>query len=440
MQHNPASPTGDDRPVFKVFKCRARLTPTSHRRLGEVLRLCCGFYNAALEERIGAWMKAGISISCYDQCKSLTAIRNNTQFPEFAALSVQVFRGVLQRLDRSFRDFFRRAEGGGKPGFPRFKAAQRWRTVEIAEVSRGMVRRHGRHWRLHVKGLPPLQLRMSRALPEGAELKTLRVVRKPLRTEVHLGFAFPPVAPKEAIVRPVGIDAGVAKRLTLSDGGEVAKREVDRGRLRRLQRAVARAAPGSGNRRKKVGSLAREWQRIADANRQALHRTVSALSRADDFFAIEDLRIANLLRSAKGTAAEPGRNVRAKAGLNRAISEQGWGMFFTLLKDKAASAGLQVAEVAPHGTSQACSGCGADAPKTLAVRVHACPACGLVLDRDVNAARNILQRALARSRVGSGGVIPLPVAAAGAGNRSFSRASGAVAPLVAEQCYVNLCI
>ena len=440
MQHDPASPTGDARPVFKVFKCRARLTPASHRRLGEVLRLCCGFYNAALEERIGAWMKAGISISYYDQCKSLTAIRNNTQFPEFAALSIQVFRGVLQRLDRSFRDFFRRAEGGGKPDFPRFKAAQRWRTVEIAEVSRGMVRRHGRHWRLHVKGLAPLQLRSSRALPEGAELKTLRVVRKPLRTEVYLGFAFPPVAPKEVIVRPVGIDAGVAKRLTLSDGGEVAKREVDRGRLRRLQRAVARAAPGSGNRRKKVGSLAREWQRISDANRQALHGTVSALSRAYDFFAIEDLRIANLLRSAKGTAAEPGRNVRAKAGLNRAISEQGWGTFFTLLKDKAASAGLQVAEVAPQGTSQACSGCGADAPKTLAVRVHACPACGLVLDRDVNAARNILQRALARSRVGSGGVIPLPVAAAGAGNRSFSGASGAVAPLVAEQCHVKLCI
>ncbi len=199
MQHNPASPTGDARPVFKVFKCRARLTPASHRRLGEVLRLCCGFYNAALEERIGAWTKARISISCYDQCKSLTAIRNNTQFPEFAALSVQVFRGVLQRLDRSFRDFFRRAEGDGKPGFPRFKAAQRWRTVEIAKVSRGMVRRHGRHWRLHVKGLPPMQLRMSRALPEGAELKTLRVVRKPLRTEVHLGFAFPRVAPVDAV-------------------------------------------------------------------------------------------------------------------------------------------------------------------------------------------------------------------------------------------------
>ncbi len=179
------------------------------------------------------------------------------------------------------------------------------------------------------------------------------MVRKPLRTEVHLGFAFPPVAPKGAIVRPVGIDAGVAKRLTLSDGGEVAKREVDQGRL---QRAVARAASGSGNRRKKVGSLVREWQRIADANRQALHRTVSAHNRAYGFFAIEDLRIANLLRSAKGIAAEPGRNVRAKAELNRAISEQGWGMFFTSLKDKAASAGLQAAEVTPRGTSQSCSG------------------------------------------------------------------------------------
>ncbi len=68
MQSNPASPTGDARPVFKVFKCRARLTLAPHRRLGEVLRLCCGFYNAALDERIGAWMKAGVSISDHDQC------------------------------------------------------------------------------------------------------------------------------------------------------------------------------------------------------------------------------------------------------------------------------------------------------------------------------------------------------------------------------------
>ena len=223
--------------------------------------------------------------------------------------------------------------------------------------------------------------------------------------------------------------------------GEVAKREVNRGRLRRLQRAVARAAPGSGNRRKKVGSLAREWQRISDANRQALHWTVSALSRAYDFFAIEDLRIANLLRSAKGTAAEPGRNVRAKAGLNRAISEQGWGTFFTLLKDKAASAGLQVAEVAPHGTSQACPGCGAEAPKSLAVRVHACPACGLVLGPRCQCGKGISCNGLWPVHGwGSGGVIPLPVAAAGAENRSFSGASGAVAPLVAEQCHVKLCI
>ncbi len=88
-----------------------------------------------------------------------------------------------------------------------------------------------------------MQLQTSRALPERAARKTLRVVRKTLRTEVHLGFAFPPVAPKEAIACPVGIDEGVAKRLTLSNGGEVAKREVHRSRR---QRALAHSRVGSG--------------------------------------------------------------------------------------------------------------------------------------------------------------------------------------------------
>ena len=225
MQPDPASPTGGARPVFKVFKCRARLTPASH----PVSARCSGCAaGSALEERVGAWMEAGVSISCSDQYKSLTAIRNDPQFSEFAALSVQVFLGVLQRLDRSFRGFFRRA----RRRQARLSALQGGAPVAEVSRARGMVRRH-------VKGLPPMQLRTSRALPEGAALKTLR-------TEVHLGFAFPPVAPKEAIARPVGIDAGIAKRLTLSNGGEVAKREVHRSRRSHLQRALARSRVGSG--------------------------------------------------------------------------------------------------------------------------------------------------------------------------------------------------
>ena len=101
----------------------------------------------------------------------------------------------------------------------------------------------------------------------------------------------------------------------------------------------------------------------------------------------------NLTRSARGTAAAPGVRVAQKCGLNRAIADQGWATFVTILRDQAASAGLPVIAVPAHGTSQTCSRCGADVPKTLSVRRHRCPHCGLDLDRDHNAAICILRRA-----------------------------------------------
>ena len=164
---------------------------------------------------------------------------------------------------------------------------------------------------------------------------------------------------------------------------------------------------------------------------------MSGLSQIYDLFAIEDLQIANLLRSAKGTAAEPGRIVQAKIGLNRANFGQGRGKLFGLLRSGLRAPAFRwwkSRRMEPASPARDAE------PKSLVVRVHASPACRLILDRDVNAARNFLHRALARFRVGSGGMCPLPVAAAGPGNRGFSRASGAVATLAAEQCHPKSCI
>ncbi len=151
----------------------------------------------------------------------------------------------------------------------------------------------------------------------------------------------------------------------------------------------------------------------------------------------KDLDVRNLTRSARGTAAAPGVRVAQKRGLNRAIADQGWAAFVTILRDRAASAGLPVIAVPAHGTSQSCSRCGADVPKTLSVRRHRCPHCGLDLDRDHNAAICILRRAWpAHGR--SLADVPPPVAtagpdascASGAGGTSVP-SSGALAPLVA---------
>ncbi len=434
-------PAGDPVLLHRTFVCRARITPAGHRRLGEVLALTRQLYNAALEERIEAWRRQRRSITWQDQCKSLTVLRRDPLFADFRALDLRMQRAPLRRVDRAFRAFFRRCRAGEAPGFPRFKPASRWRTIDLDDVSPGMVRRRGRHTVLAVKGLPFMRLRSSRPLPASAMLKSVRVVRKPVRTEVHLAYALPAAVPASAAdatpACPVGIDVGVARRLTLSTGEALARRTPDRRRLRRLQRRIARARRGSRGRRQAVRALGRAWQRLRDADRQALHRLAHTLCARFDGFAVEDLDVRNLTRSAKGTADAPGVRVAQKRGLNRAIADQGWSAFVTILKDQAASAGLPVIAVPAHGTSQTCSRCGANVPKALGVRRHRCPHCGLDLDRDHNAAICILRRAWPAHGRGLADVPP-PVATAGPGASCAPGAggtsvpsSGALAPLVA---------
>ena len=172
---------------------------------------------------------------------------------------------------------------------------------------------------------------------------------------------------------------GISKRFTLSDGKTVEKREIDYSRLIRLQRSTSRKKEGSNNRRKAVFLLAKEWQRLSDRERDHIHRLTAALVKMYDFIAVENLKTKNMLR---------------KRYLARSITEQTWGKFTTLLGEKAESAGVRMVRVNPRNSSQECSSCGAMVKKSLSVRVHRCTRCGYEVDRDINAARNILHRGL----------------------------------------------
>ena len=385
----------EHRTLRRTYRCRVSMTAAAHNQLDSLFRDCAALYNAALEERTDCYRKTGRTITYYDQCKSLTEIRRDLD--GFSDLSLQVQRGVLARLDRAFQAFFARVKHGDKPGFPRFRSARRWHSIELAEVSPTMVRSRDGCVTLTVKGLPAFRLLPTRELPPPADLAALRIIRYARRTEVHLTFAVPAAEPKK-IENPVGIDMGIAARITFSDGTAIDRRFTCPKRVRRLQRAVSRSRKGSHQRRKRASALRREHERQAEANRQHLHRISSDLCHRYDGFAVEDLQIQNMTRRARD------KGVAAKSGLNKAIVEQSWAMAVRLLADKAESAGLRVERVAPHGTSQGCSGCGAVVPKSLRVRVHRCPDCGLVLDRDVNAARNILLRSgLTRAGNSAGG-------------------------------------
>ena len=361
--------------MIRTYKCRVKLSKAGHERLAEIFAMSAELYNAGLESRIDCYRKTGESRSLYDQYKELVQVR--AELPEFEAISSIVFRGVLSRLDKAYKSFFRKVKAKEKAGFPRFKSRKRWRTIEINDNAWSMLKREGNKLVLKIKGLPRVVVKPSRELPPNALLKAIRITRKPLRTEVALSYELPTPEAKP-LSSPVGIDMGISKRLTLSDGGTVEKREIDRKKLIRLQRSVSRKVKGSNNRRKAVRLLAKEWQRLSDGERGYLHRLTREIVRMYDFIAVEKLRTKNMLRD---------------GNLAKSISEQTWGTAITLLNEKAESAGVGMVAVDPEGTSQECSACGATVKKDLSVRVHECD-CGYVADRDVNAAINILHRGI----------------------------------------------
>ena len=361
--------------MIRTYKCRTRLSKAGHERLGEIFSLSAELYNAGLESRIDCYRKTGESRSLYDQYKELVQVR--AELPEFEAVSSIVFRGVLSRLDKAYKSFFRRIKTKEKAGFPRFKSSKRWRTIEINDQCWSMLKRQGDKLILKIKGLPRIEVKPSCELPPNTLLKAIRITRKPLRTEVALSYELltPEVKPAS---NPVGIDMGISKRLTLSNGETVEKREIDRKRLIRLQRSVSHKVKGSNNRSKAVSLLAKEWQRVSDKERNYLHRLTSEIVRMYDFIAVEKLETKKMLGNKR---------------LAKSIQEQTWGKFTALLNEKAESAGVKMVAVNPKGTSQECSSCGAEVKKSLSVRTHKCD-CGLEMDRDTNAALNILHRGI----------------------------------------------
>ena len=329
--------------------------------------------------------------------KELTGIREDD--PEFwGSLSLQIPRGVLVRLERARQSFFRRVRDGVTPGFPRFKSRRRWRTIEIAEPSRYMVRKPGKHLVVRIKGLPSLKLKKWLDLPPAEDLRALTITKRGRRLWVNLTYAIEH-APLHSDNNAVGIDMGVMDRLTLSTGESITRRNKPNKKLVRAQQRLSRCRKGSRRwkQRKSILSNAQDRERIR--NRNACHRITTDITRRFSVIAAEGLAIRNMTASAAGTLDEPGTNVAQKAGLNRAIREQTWGIIRQQLAYKAEWAGRQLVVVDPRHTSQTCSRCGLKDAANRDGKDYKCSSCGAEMDADVNAAINILHRGLAAGNV-----------------------------------------
>lgn len=376
--------------VQKTYQHRAYISKAGYRRNEHVLSESAKLYNAALEEWRWAYC-AGVSVSLYSQYRELTAIRAADEF--WGGLSVQIGRGVLRRMDRDRKAFYRRVKAGEKPGFPRFKYGRRWHTIELANVNASMVRRRGSYHYLRVLGLPEIRLRKGLNFPEDAP-KALSITLRGRRLFVNLTYA----VEQESLPRcdaAVGIDMSVSDRLALSVGERVGRRRKPNVNLKRAQRRLSSCKKGGHRWRKRRAVLANQQHRERVRNRNACHEITTDLVRRFGLIAAEDLAIRNMTRSAKGTMEQSGKSVAQKSGLNRSIAEQTWGIIRQQLRYKAAWAGRDLVVVDPKLTSQRCSSCGVVAAAHRKRKRYDCALCGMTEDADVNAARNILHRALA---------------------------------------------
>ena len=225
----------------------------------------------------------------------------------------------------------------------------------------------------------------------------------------HIAFAeIPEPVPAPANGEVVGIDRGVAVAAALSTGELFAIPGLsgrERKRLRRLERRLARARRRSNRRIGVRLAIARLRVRERDRRKDWAEKTSTDVARRFDLIRVEDLRIANMTRSARGTAQDPGRNVRAKAGLNREILRSGWGLLVRRLEEKAPG---RVEKISPAFTSQRCSACGHVDPESRESQAwFGCTACGFACNADVNAARNIAAGHAVTARGGDGVTRPV---------------------------------
>ena len=380
----------------RAYKLRAYPTRPQEGRAVRLLADHCDLYNAALAERREAWRMGKVSVSYGDQSAQLKEIRAADPDGQ-GRHSFTAQQQTLRRLNAVFAGYFRRVRDAkgkeGRVGYPRFKPYQRFAQVLfVAGDGAKWGPADGGRW-AHATFQAVGRVKVSQHRPVLGRVKTLQLKREGRRWYVIV-VSQTETVPLASTGRSVGVDMGVARFLTTSDGEVVANpRLLDAAQQRivDLQRRKQRARPGSSNRRRLRCALAKEWRRLRNQRRDFHHKTARGLVDSCDTLALEDLRVAAMTASASGTVQAPGRNVAGKAGLNRSILDAGWGQFTSILAAKAESAGRRVVLVPPGRTSSDCHACGARCLRPRQELV-VCPVHG-ELDADLNGARNIAARA-----------------------------------------------
>jgi putative transposase len=356
----------------KAYKYRIYPTKEQEEKIQFTLERCRLLYNRLLDERRFAYETDKTTLNYYDQANTLNDRKK--YIPALKQVHSQVLQDVVKRLDKAFQAFFRRMKAGETPGYPRFKSAGRYDSFTYPQSGYSI-----RGNQLTLSKIGEVKMKLHRQ--SQGEIKTCTVMVKNGKYYASLSCEVEPNTLPES-KGTVGIDLGV-KHLAITSDGEFYEhpkflRESER-TLYRKQRSVSRKKKGSVRRRKTIRELARLHEHIANQRRDHAHKVSRKLVNGYGLIAFENLNVQGMVKNHH---------------LAKSIVDASWNQLVQYTTYKAEEAGRRVVLVDAKNTSQLCSNCGEIVPKRLSERVHRCDHCGYVQDRDVNAAQNILKRAL----------------------------------------------
>ena len=350
----------------RTFKYRLYPTKLQITKMNNILELTRWVYNETLALRKKAWESEKKPIGLYDTQKELTKWKE--QKPELYGVLAQALQNAQVRVDLAFKAYFRRCKSGEKPGYPRFKGKGWYDSITYPQSG----------FRLHPDGVYLSKIDRVKIVlhrPIEGKIKTCTIKRTStgkwyvyFSCEVERPKLFPNTG------KIVGIDLGLITYIQCSDGTKIDKPRF----FKEEQKALVKIQQKVQSKKSKH-TEALIHERIKNKREDFCHKASKKLVDKYDFIAHEDLSVKNLLEKKENS---------------KNISDAAWSTLIQFMTAKAESAGRVIVTVDPRGTSQRCSRCGADVPKTLEIRTHHCPHCGFKTSRDLNSALEILRLGL----------------------------------------------
>ena len=354
-----------------MFRYRLYPSKTQTKILEEQLETCRGLHNWFLLYAKDYYKNTGKTISYLTMQNLLPKLKADR--PELLNVHSQVLQNIVRRIRLGYDNFFARRKLGLKTGIPRFKKYSQYKSITYPQSG---FKVEGN--KLLLSKIGYIRIRQHREIQ--GQIKTLTVKRNPSGKWYACFSCMVEAQPMEKPFEDVGIDMGLNSYAVLSDGARIENPRFYRKsekRLAHLQRVMSRKVRGSQNWVKTKTNVVKLHEKIVNRRTDFLHKVSRKIANKYETVYVEDLKIGNMIRN---------------HCLAKSISDAGWGRFIGMIAYKAESAGGRVIQVNANGTTQNCSRCGERVKKTLSDRIHECPHCGLVMNRDENAALNILAR------------------------------------------------